>query len=166
MAALLHERTAAAAGRQSTAKLLAFTAGLLSARALWKRRAGIAGAVKAWWRRTGGPAAQGGKKAAAKGDGGRSAFSFPKGRNETPAPAAQRAGGMRVNAKKSQNRKAARRAQNEAKRADEERRAKEALTEKEERELNKKLNNMADWEKTFTTRSEYKMDARLAGPKR
>eukprot|EP00237_Pycnococcus_provasolii_P004103 CAMPEP_0119191414 /NCGR_PEP_ID=MMETSP1316-20130426/2217_1 /TAXON_ID=41880 /ORGANISM="Pycnococcus provasolii, Strain RCC2336" /LENGTH=202 /DNA_ID=CAMNT_0007186437 /DNA_START=157 /DNA_END=765 /DNA_ORIENTATION=+ len=112
--------------------------------------------------------------------GGRSAFAFPKGdasagtaspQGVVPAPATQRmAGGRRVNNKKSAASKKARATAREAKRAEQERKADEetkaAKATKEERELNKKINNMADWEKTFTTKSEYKMDARLGRPER
>lgn len=112
--------------------------------------------------------------------GGRSAFAFPKGdasagtaspQGGVPAPATQRmAGGRRVNNKKSAASKKARATAREAKRAEQERKADEetkaAKDTKEERELNKKINNMADWEKTFTTKSEYKMDARLGRPER
>ena len=112
--------------------------------------------------------------------GGRSAFAFPKGdasegtaspQGGVPAPATQRmAGGRRVNNKKSAASKEARATAREAKRAEQERKADEetkaAKATKEERELNKKINNMADWEKTFTTKSEYKMDARLGRPER
>mmetsp|Transcript_6886 Transcript_6886/g.15728 ORF Transcript_6886/g.15728 Transcript_6886/m.15728 type:complete len:202 (-) Transcript_6886:73-678(-) len=159
----------------STRNILVMSLGVSGVVFLYKKR----NSLKKWFEGKMGKSGAGSSSSGASA-GGRSAFTFPKGgasagtaspQGGVPAPATQRmAGGRRVNNKKSAASKKARATAREAKRAEQERKADEetkaAKATKEERELNKKINNMADWEKTFTTKSEYKMDARLGRPER